>query len=326
MLCRKFGAKVCCCLLLAGQIGAQALLGGEPALPSPAQTHTKFKGETLYHLARQYAKGDGVERDLSKAAKLLGEAAQAGYAPAETDLAAAYANGSGIQQDFSEAANWYRRAAEHDDALAQYTLGRIYLAGRGVPADHHEGVKWLRRAAEHGEAGAMLVLGDLSLNGTPNSTPDFADAFFWFSKAAARGQVAALNSLGFLYEHGSGVPRSPTRAIECFREAAEHQDARGQMNLGRLYLEGQILTRDPVEACKWFKLALRNGELVARHYLFEIESREGLSEEQVADAERRVQDFLKAHRPRPTLSSELTSKGSSADPSQENLTARSEAD
>ena len=283
------------------QVGLFAHATGEELKPNDGRPPAFSDGQPIdapsqYQLAKKYAKGQGVPRDLVAAAELLKKSAAQGYAPAQTDLGAAYANGAGLPQDYAEAAKWYRKAAEQGDTLAEYTLGRIYLAGRGVPKDAGEGVKWLKKAAAADQPDAMLALGDIFLTGIEDVKIDFKQAFAWFEKAVERGRINGLNSLGFMYEHGSGVDRNLPRAVECYHEAAEKGDARGQMNLGRLYLDGQGVERNLVDAYKWFRLAVRNGELVANHYILEMETRQDLTESQLAEAEQKVQQFLNEHR------------------------------
>lgn len=287
--------QVCCAILLA--FVTWSMVAGEQTSPGASEViETPSDAAAQYRLARQYSRRESPVYDLKKAAQLLRASAEQGYAASQTDLAAAYANGSGVAQDFSQAVQWYRRAAEQGDVVAQYTLGRICLEGRGVEKSPSEAQKWLERAADQGKAEAYLVLGDLFLNRAEVVKPDFEKAFRYFSKAFELGNVSALNSLGFLFEHGSGVPLNPQRAWQCYHDAAEAGDPRGQMNLGRLLLEGPGVEKDPVEAYKWFKLALRNGELVARHYLFEMDTHGELTESQMAEGETRVQKFLKAHK------------------------------
>ncbi len=269
-------------LVAAGQLSIE---------PVPSSTNS----EATYNLARKFAKGDGQPRDLVKAAELLRQAAEGGYAAAQTDLGAAYANGAGVPQDFRKAAEWYRKAAEQGDTLAEYTFGRSLLIGRGVATNIESGLGWLRRAADRGQPDAMLFLGDLYLNGLAGLSLDYTMAMHWFSNAVANGRISGLNSIGYLHEHGLGVPRNLQSAVESYRKAAEAGDARAQMNLGRMYLEGSGVGRDPVEARKWFELAVRHGELVAQHYIQEMQMHEELTPGQEAEADQKAGSYIEQH-------------------------------
>ena len=54
----------------------------------------------------------------------------------------AYENGNGVEQDFEEAVFWYRVAAEAGYAPAQCNLARCYLRGIGVTQSDEEARKW----------------------------------------------------------------------------------------------------------------------------------------------------------------------------------------
>src|SRR2546425_553897 len=54
------------------------------------------------------------------------QAADRGWAPAQTHLGVAYANGLGVPQNYREALRWFRLAADQGDAEAQFHLGNMY--------------------------------------------------------------------------------------------------------------------------------------------------------------------------------------------------------
>ena len=99
-----------------------------------------------------------------------------------------YTNGEGVQQDDTEAALWYRQAANQGFARAQSALGFLYNFGRGVPQDYAQAATWYRKAAEQGDAygqaslGLMYELGD----GLPQN---YVLAHMWFSLAAAHSHA-----------------------------------------------------------------------------------------------------------------------------------------
>lgn len=80
---------------------------------------------TLYERARAHEHGEGVERDLEKAARLYCEAAQLGDAESMFALGWMYANARGLERDDAAAAYLFSAAAEkgHDHAkrMLQFT-------------------------------------------------------------------------------------------------------------------------------------------------------------------------------------------------------------
>jgi adenylate cyclase len=129
---------------LAGEFG----LGGHQDGEDPA---------VLYQTARQLALAkDG---DLEKAAELLQQASELGYAPAQYNLGKAYRDGSGVAVDQEQAAHWFERAAKQGLAKAQRHIGTRYAEGEGVPRDEVQAIQWLTLAADQG-----LVTAQRSLN------------------------------------------------------------------------------------------------------------------------------------------------------------------
>lgn len=105
--------------------------------------------------------GDGAEQDLEKAATLLLENAEAGYAPSQYDLAKAYRDGRGVALNDEEAVVWFARAAEQGVVKAQRTLGVRYAEGRGVELNRDLAIKWLTLAAQEGLVTARESLSQL---------------------------------------------------------------------------------------------------------------------------------------------------------------------
>jgi tetratricopeptide (TPR) repeat protein len=58
----------------------------------------------------------------------LREAADLGYAPAQTGIGNAYFAGKGVKQDYSAAIEWWKKAAAQGDSLAQNNLAWLYAA------------------------------------------------------------------------------------------------------------------------------------------------------------------------------------------------------
>jgi TPR repeat protein len=68
---------------------------------------------------------------------------------------------------------------------------------------------------------------------------------------ARRGNARAEALLGYMYEHGLGVPQSWPAAVDYYLLAAEQGDATGQYLLGLMYDKGFGVSRDVVQAYKW---------------------------------------------------------------------------
>ncbi|MEN9637246.1 MAG: hypothetical protein RL077_5650 [Verrucomicrobiota bacterium] len=53
-------------------------------------------------------------------------------------------------------------------------------------------------------------------------------------KKAEQGGATAPFNIGWMYDKGDGVPKDSTAAVNCYRKAAEQDDASGQRNSARL--------------------------------------------------------------------------------------------
>jgi hypothetical protein len=89
-----------------------------------------------------YKEGRGVQKDMSKAMRLMQQASVAGNLDAMVEFAIAQFNGEGINKDEPAAAQLFLKAAHLGSPIAQNRLARIRMAGRGMPADAIEAVKW----------------------------------------------------------------------------------------------------------------------------------------------------------------------------------------
>lgn len=108
-----------------------ALLG--VATAGSIQANPFESPEALRKEGVAYEHGEGVPKDLSKAAALYCEAGLAGDAEALYNLGWMYANGRGVERDDSIAFALFARAARNGDAQALKMLAFLTGAGDRVP-------------------------------------------------------------------------------------------------------------------------------------------------------------------------------------------------
>ena len=87
---------------------------------------------------------------------------------------------------------------------------------------------------------------------------------------ARRGNARAEALLGYMYEHGLGVPQSWPAAVDYYLLAAEQGDSTGQYLLGLMYDKGFGVSRDVVQAYKWLNLAASHGPKNNREYFLRL--------------------------------------------------------
>jgi localization factor PodJL len=155
----------------------------------------------------------------------LREAAAAGDAAAELELALRLIDGRGVAKDPSAAAQWFEQAAVQDLPLAQYRLAALYEKGLGVARDSALAMSWYTKAATAGNARAMHNLAVMNAEGAAGGKPDYSEAAQWFRKAGQLGIRDSQFNLGVLYARGMGVPQDLVQSWLWFSLAAQQGDA-----------------------------------------------------------------------------------------------------
>jgi hypothetical protein len=94
-----------------GSAGAQAILAPRN-LDGYQKAADQGDAVAQNNLGWFYENGQGVQKDLRKAAELYQKAADQGYARAQNNLGWLYENGQGVQKDLRKAAELYQKAAD----------------------------------------------------------------------------------------------------------------------------------------------------------------------------------------------------------------------
>lgn len=136
--------------------------------------------------------------------------------------------------------------AENGDVKAQFELATAYDWGRGVRRSGPEAEKWYRRAADAGLAEAQNSLGSVA-----QAAGRYEEARGWYEKAAAQNHDLALNSLGYLYDLGLGVPQDRRKGFEYYTRAANLGEPEAMWNIAQMYAAGQLGPKDMHMACVW---------------------------------------------------------------------------
>jgi TPR repeat protein len=89
---------------------------------------------------------------------------------------------------------------------------------------------------------------------------DDKEAAALFTRLADQNNGNAQYWLGHMTEHGLGVARDPTKAIELYKQAAAHGVVTAEFQLGRIYLEGNIVLPDFAQAKSYLESAAYRGD------------------------------------------------------------------
>jgi uncharacterized protein len=147
-------------------------------------------------------------------------------------------------------------SAVSGDAAAQYQLA--YKLLNDAQPISEPALRWLRSSAAQHFAPAQFLLGYVYEHG--RGVPvDYAQAAENYRAAAQQGYAPAENNLGGLYQYGRGVARDLSTALQWYRAAAQHGNPAGQYNLASFYFLGYGTERDVDQAIPWFRAAAQHG-------------------------------------------------------------------
>ena len=175
--------------------------------------------EYLTYLASHYYDGDGVEQDQVKAVELYRQAADTGFARAQSALGAAYSFGEGVEQDHAQSFLWFSKAAEQGYDVAEYNLGVSYQRGLGVEQNLDTAKKWFEKSAAQSYSIAQYKVGYMYGNGI-GYEEDQSKKFEWYLKAAENDYVKGQFGVAYSYAKGLGVPQDFEQAYRWYKKAA----------------------------------------------------------------------------------------------------------
>jgi TPR repeat protein len=113
---------------------------------------------------------------------------------------------------------------------------------------------------------------------------------------AERGNARAQAQLGFLYEHGRGLPQDHVAAVYWYARAADQGHPTAQYLLGLMYDKGHGVPRNDMLAYTWLNLAAARAQPGVREYYLRIRDAVAakLTPAQVAKAQWSAHHFVPA--------------------------------
>ena len=115
---------------------------------------------------------------------------------------------------------------------------------------------------------ALPVWGDFSSGQEAYLLKDYARAMQEYKNDDS---AKAYYQIGYMYDHGEGVPQDGKEAAAWYLKAAEKGHVKSQYRLGLMYASGFGVDQDLKEAAKWYKKAAAQGFLPAKEALKKIE-------------------------------------------------------
>ena len=202
--------------------------------------------ENCFQIAESYRKGNGVPRDVARAAQFYEHACDGGHTEACSILGLIRYGGV-----------VYKEACDGGDAEGCWHLGNIYEEGDGVPRDNGRAREYFRLACAGGSAQGCRDLARYVIGNDPSQAAEL------LKQSCDGGDATACNRLGVMYSVGNGVREDPSRAAELVRMACAGGEAWGCFNLGSYYEEGNGVPLDRVRAAEFYGRACEGGVAVA---------------------------------------------------------------
>lgn len=220
-----------------------------------------------------YEIGKGVGKDVAKALALYTFAAKGRDTTAALVLATKYAHGLDVTRSCTRAANYYHSVGmqvirEQEKNLGEFDynmyahqmdLHVYHETGEDSASAEEELIQFLMEATE---PSSLTQLGILSIYGVFHYPINYEEAYQFLEQAHQLDDSGATALLGFLHEHGLGVPQDNQTALQYYYHAYDMGDPHGAYFLGRAYLRGTGVTPDMTTGIKYLEeaVALRSGE------------------------------------------------------------------
>jgi len=210
-------------------------------------------------LALMFETGQGMPRDLARAATLYGQACQLGDMEGCTILGSMYHVGEGVPRDNARSVSLHEQACEGGEFVACESLGLLYETGGGVLVDYDRAATLYLQACDGGLASGCNRLGNMALNGF-GVDPNPERALELFAQACDGGNLSGCVNLGVGYERGEGVGQDPTVAFTLYEYACNGGEQLGCVNLGSLHRTGSGVPQDSRLAVSLYRRACDAGE------------------------------------------------------------------
>lgn len=196
-----------------------------------------------YWLARAYAEGQGVGKDIERSVQYLQRAAAQGHPEAQHLLARALDTGEGLARDQAEAARLYLSLIDRveDPVPLRLRLAEMHARGEGVEKSAEQALKWYLSAAQTSpEAQVRVAQSHRRGIGTAKA-----------SKEAARWYLQTLRRLA--------RPANAVDAPFCLQNLNKWEVI-SALELAEMYALGEGVPQSTALFLHWTQLALCSGQ------------------------------------------------------------------
>lgn len=183
----------------------------------------------IFHLAEQYRRGEGVEKDMRLSLDWYEKAAELGHPEAQFEAGYFWDSGCAGVQDYARAIYWYEQVMEQNRrdlacwAMAVNNLAELYRDGSGVPQDIEKAIQLYHMACDEGTNEVPWYnLGEIY----HQERGDVQTGIGYYQQGiehSTRGGRCAL-ALAKLYQTGTGVAQNHQKARELAQLAFDRTE------------------------------------------------------------------------------------------------------
>lgn len=155
-----------------------------------------------------------------------------------------------------------RAAAGTGDAEAERCLGRFLHLVEGARRDYPEARRWYERAAAKGDLWAINNLGVMRHQGLIRDhiwSSPASEALPFYRKAAEGGFPMAQYNLAYCFYEGRGTSKDYRAAERWFLKSAEGGYSEAMVQLSYMYSKGDGVARDSKRGFEWAQQAAKAG-------------------------------------------------------------------
>lgn len=205
--------------------------------------------EAYNNLAWLYHTGNGVEKDLDKAAEYYNKSGLLGNSDGYYSAAWVYYDSE--KKDYKKAFEYLQKGVEVDNLQCLNLLGIFYEKGYAVEKDMNKAISYYKRAAQYNAYAAN------NLGKYYRKQKEYEKALKYLNHAKEKGNTNAMIELGIMYEEGTGVKKDINEAINNYTNAYQIvKDVNAAYNLGLIYQYGKGgVKKDFKLAKKWYELS-----------------------------------------------------------------------
>ena len=167
----------------------------------------------------------------------------AGRAEDCTQLGYRYETGNGVARDMVRAAGLYRRGCDGGNDVGCSNLAILYREGTGVERDDAGAVALFQKSCDQGHAPSCTDLGWMYDNGRGVSR-DIQRAESLYGRGCDGGNYLGCNNLAILYRDGKGVKQDDARALGLYQKGCDGGHSPSCTDLGWMYEGGRGVSRD----------------------------------------------------------------------------------